>query len=226
MSPLGDSTESVVKEVQLIHLNKEGRGLLYSSSGAFSITIGRTRCDVSFENDRYMSPIHAKLEHSIEGLKIIDAGSLNGIFKKVRNSTTIRPSDVFICGSQILKFIGLISKITPYVLPDGTYFYGSTIPDKEYIMIQQILMSRKMGDLYLKTSPVSIGREKGDILFPADKFLSALHCSIVKTEQGFQLNDLNSANGVYLKVRGSEILNDGDILLMGQELMMVRIIQK
>ncbi len=226
MSVLREEGGSVIKEIQIFHVNKGGRGLLFSSTNAFSVSIGRNKCDISFENDRYLSPIHARIENSVEGLRIVDAGSYNGVFRKVIGSRPVKASDVFICGSQILKFLGVLSSLTPYILPDGTTFYGSFIPDREYLMIQQILGSRKMGDLYLRPAPLTIGREKADILFPQDKFLSSTHCSISSSEGGFLLTDLNSANGIYLKVRGSEIINDGDVLLMGQELIMVRIIRK
>ncbi len=226
MTPLKDSGDVTVKEVQIFHLNKGGRGLIFSSSGAFSISVGRSNCDISFESDRYLSPIHARIENSIEGLRIMDAGSYNGIYKKVKGSCSIKPSDVFICGSQILKFLGILNQLTPYVLPDSTVFYGSTVPDKEYLMIQQILNNRKVGDLYFRTSPLTIGREKADITFPQDKFLSSTHCSISKIESGFSLTDLNSANGIYLKIRGSEIIQEGDILLIGQELFMIKMLEK
>lgn len=226
MTPLGGNGEVSISEIQIFHINKGGRGLIFSSSGAFSISIGRRGCDINFENDRFLSPIHSKIENSIEGLKIIDAGSYNGIFRKVRNSALIKASDVFICGSQILKFMGTISSLSPYLLPDGTTFYGSFIPDREYGMLQQILGNRKMGDLYLRPLPITIGRENGNILFSRDKFLSATHCSISKVESGFQLTDLNSANGVFLKIRGSEMICDEDVFLMGQELIMVKIIRK
>ena len=226
MSPLDTGGSIPIKEVQIFHINKGGRGLIYSSSNAFSISIGRRGCDISFDQDMYLSLVHARIENSIEGLKVIDAGSYNGIFRKVRGSTNLRPSDVFICGAQILKFLGVLGGLTPYILPDSTVFYSSTIPDGEYLMVQQILSTRKMGNLYLKPAPLTIGREKADILFPYDKFLSATHCSITATENGFILTDLNSANGVYIKVRGSEPISDGDILLMGQELLLIRIIEK
>jgi len=226
MTPLGSSSSTSIKEIQLFHINKGGRGLIYSNSNAFSISVGRQGCDISFDSDNYLSIMHARIENSIDGLKVIDAGSYNGIFKKVKGSTVIKPADVFICGAQILKFLGMLNRLTPYILPDSTVFYGSTIPDTEYLMVQQILSSRKMGNLYLKPSPLTIGREKADILFPYDKFLSTTHCSIMVNENGFILNDLNSANGVYIKVRGSELITDGDILLMGQELLMIRITEK
>ncbi|MGC8927166.1 MAG: FHA domain-containing protein [Myxococcota bacterium] len=223
MTPIQESAEEQVKNVQIFHINKGGRGLLFSQSGAFSISIGRRGCDINFENDKYLSPIHARIENSVEGLKIVDAGSYNGIFKKVSGVAAIRPSDVFICGSQILKFLGLLSRLSPYILPDSTAFYGSSIPDKEYLMVQQILNTKKMGNLYLKPAPLTIGREKADILFPQDQFLSAVHCSITQSQTGFILTDLNSANGIYLKIRGSEIISDSDILLMGQELLMIKL---
>lgn len=223
MTPLKDSAEEKVKNVQIFHINKGGRGLLFSLSGAFSISVGRKGCDINFENDKYISPIHARIENSVEGLKIIDASSYNGIFKKVRGVASIKPSDVFICGSQILKFLGQLNKLAPYILPDSTVFYGSFIPDQEYLMIQQILNNKKMGDLYIRPVPLKIGRERADILFPKDNFLSSTHCSISQSESGFVLTDLNSANGIFLKIRGSEIINDGDILLVGQELLMIKL---
>lgn len=227
MSPLGKTVPTVLKEVQIFHINRGGRGLIYSSDATFSLSIGRRGCDIVFEKDRYLSPVHARIENSIEGLRIVDAGSYNGIFIKINRSQIIRPSDVFICGSQLLKFLGVLSGLTPYVLPDSTLFYGSSLPTKEYLMIQQVLSSGKMGNLYLRSAPLTIGREKADIVFFEDRFLSATHCSISYSEANiFVLNDLDSANGVFLKVRGSGELKNGDIILIGQDLLMIKIIEK
>ena len=51
--------------------------------------------------------------------------------------------------------------------------------------------------------------------------MSGAHC-IVSTRQGrFFLSDQGSTNGTYLRVKGEQTLNEGDLLLLGQQLFRV-----
>lgn len=66
------------------------------------------------------------------------------------------------------------------------------------------------------------GRERGDILFSEDGYVSGLHCRIAKGEDGrMYLTDVGSSNGTFVRLRGERDLAPGDVLLMGQQLFRV-----
>ena len=62
-----------------------------------------------------------------------------------------------------------------------------------------------------------LGRERGDILFPEDGYVSGLHCRLTWDGQRLFLTDLGSSNGTF--VNGRRIveseLRDGDVILIG-----------
>ena len=67
-----------------------------------------------------------------------------------------------------------------------------------------------------------IGRERGDILFSEDGYVSGLHCRIAKGTDGkIYLTDVGSSNGTFIRLRAERVVNRGDILLMGQQLFRV-----
>ncbi len=63
-----------------------------------------------------------------------------------------------------------------------------------------------------------LGRERGDILFPEDGYVSGTHARISYRDGRFYLADLGSSNGTFLRVRGERTLKSGQFLLMGQQL--------
>jgi len=65
---------------------------------------------------------------------------------------------------------------------------------------------------------IHIGRERGDVLFPEDGYVSGLHCRITYEEGRIWLTDVGSSNGTFLRIRGEEEVQPGEILLMGQQL--------
>ncbi|MBK8172349.1 MAG: FHA domain-containing protein [Sandaracinaceae bacterium] len=62
-----------------------------------------------------------------------------------------------------------------------------------------------------------LGRREGDIVLGDDPYLSPRHMRIRRTPEGFLLRDLESVNGVYLRIREPVELTDGDMLLLGQQ---------
>jgi pSer/pThr/pTyr-binding forkhead associated (FHA) protein len=66
---------------------------------------------------------------------------------------------------------------------------------------------------------VDIGREEGDIRLGADRFVSPRHARVYCRGATFFLRDLDSLNGVFLRVRESEELQDGDWVLLGSEVL-------
>ena len=72
---------------------------------------------------------------------------------------------------------------------------------------------------WIEQGSVDIGRDEGEIRLTADRFVSPRHARVFARGGTFVLKDLGSQNGVYLRVRDSEPLNDSDLLLLGSEVL-------
>ena len=75
-----------------------------------------------------------------------------------------------------------------------------------------------------KTFPLSgrqidIGRVEGDILLEDDLYVSPRHARLIPHEGTWILRDLGSANRIYLRIRKPHTLQDGDLLLLGLEVL-------
>jgi pSer/pThr/pTyr-binding forkhead associated (FHA) protein len=66
---------------------------------------------------------------------------------------------------------------------------------------------------------LDIGREEGDILLREDAYVSPRHLRLARREDGWYAKDLGSINGFYLRLRRSHSLLDGDLLLIGLQVL-------
>jgi pSer/pThr/pTyr-binding forkhead associated (FHA) protein len=66
---------------------------------------------------------------------------------------------------------------------------------------------------------LDIGREEGNILLREDAYVSPRHLRLVRREDGWYAKDLGSVNGIYLRLRRSHALLDGDLLLIGLQVL-------
>ena len=67
-----------------------------------------------------------------------------------------------------------------------------------------------------------VGRERGDILFPEDGYVSGTHAQITLREGQIFLSDLGSSNGTFARIRGARVIQAGSLLLLGQQLFRVQ----
>src|SRR5262249_42628578 len=78
-----------------------------------------------------------------------------------------------------------------------------------------------------RSDSLSIGREGNDVNFPEDPFISGRHAVVRAVDSGsgtrFQLADLGSKNGTFLRVRDETPLYHGDYVFLGQQLLRVEI---
>ncbi len=70
----------------------------------------------------------------------------------------------------------------------------------------------------LKTNETILGRS-GDSRFPSDAFLSPRHCRLIVENSELYVEDLDSLNGTFLRVRGEVRLQPGDSFLAGRQLL-------
>src|SRR6267378_2086655 len=73
-----------------------------------------------------------------------------------------------------------------------------------------------------KQTATTIGRTEGDIRFPEDQFLSPLHSKLSWEEGRLEVRDLGSRNGTWVFLEGPYLLNDGDLILIGSQVLRVR----
>lgn len=64
-----------------------------------------------------------------------------------------------------------------------------------------------------------IGRTEGSIALSADPYVSPRHLRVSRRNGRFFVRDLESVNGVYVRLRGPELLRHGDLVLIGLEVL-------
>ena len=168
-----------------------------------------------FDADPYLSPRHAEFALNEGGLEVRDLRSLNGIFVRITEEEQLESGDSFRIGQELLRF-DAINAPTP--LEDGTEIIGT--PNPGYWGRLSVVVGRDLdGPAFpLFEEAANMGRERGDILFPEDGYVSGGHCQLSVRDGGVYLKDLGSSNGTFLRVRESRVVPSGSLMLMGQQL--------
>jgi len=168
-----------------------------------------------FENDGYLSPVHAELVVNTGGAVVRDLDSLNGVFVKMVDEEEVQPGQVLRIGQELLRF-DLISPPEP--MPDGTEVMGS--PNPGYWGKITVIIGKDVdGSAFpLLGDNVTLGRERGEINFPDDGYVSGLHARLSMRDGRVFLADLGSSNGTFLKVNGERSLRNESFVLLGQQL--------
>lgn len=176
---------------------------------------------IAFPDDVFVSPKHANFFYRDGHLVVRDEGSLNGVFVRVRGTIDVAPGDTFLAGEQVFR-LDAAPKIADTPDGEGTYFYTSPKYPSAF-RISQLLQGGALGmTVCARGSALQLGREGCDLNFPADIYMSGSHCRIEDATNGrFQLTDLNSRNGTYIRLKAERELNHGDYVFVGRKLMRV-----
>lgn len=191
-----------------------------TEAGTYTITgstvIGRDTGAI-FAGDSYLSPRHASFYRKGSKAFVKDESSLNGVYRKLRRDepVSVQIGDIFRIGQEILR----IEPLAPApATPDGVDRLGS--PSKGYIGRLALIIGRDTtGNAFpIPETGLHLGRERGDILFPEDGYVSGLHCQLAHQNGKMTVTDLGSSNGSFIRLYSETEIHDGDILLMGQQL--------
>lgn len=215
-----DQRRRLDRSLSLVTINEDGTDGASVAVEYEESVIGRD-ADISYPEDLFLSPRHALLRIQAGSVYVEDLNSLNGTFIKLQVPVRLNAGDVFLMGRQVLRFTHATDTRTARASDyDGTRFMGSPHPTGTY-RLEQIGVGGYILDVYaVSEEGATIGRERGDIVFPRDKFMSSTHAQIatVKNGEGFALEDLNSSNGTWLRTNRPTRLNRGDFLFLGQQL--------
>ena len=199
----------------LVVINPDG-----TEGGTFQLlegatVVGRTHGS-PFSADAYLSPTHATFTFQGSSCTVKDENSLNGVYVKLKrdNPVKLADGDVFRIGQELIRFQALSAP----QLVDGVEPMGS--PNPGYVgRIALVIGRESFGNGYpVPPDGIHLGRERGDVIFPEDGYVSGLHCRIHYDGANCVLTDVGSSNGTFLRVRGSRTVVTGDLLLMGQQL--------
>ena len=184
---------------------------------------GRVDCPIAFSEDPFLSPVHANFFYRDGRLVVRDEESVNGVFVRIVGDICIDFGTRFLVGEQMLE-AELIPEIPDEAFEDGTYFFASPRRGSGLRMLQTL----RGGQVGLAFSPTSntvrIGREGNDIDFPEDPFISGHHAQVAWDGGQLILTDLGSKNGTFVRVAGEQVLDHGDYVFMGQQLLRVEIV--
>ena len=189
--------------------------------GPGPVTLGRDT-DAIFAGDSYLSPQHATF--SVRGglVYVRDEGSLNGVYRRILRDEPyeLAYGDIFRIGQEIIRVEPLEA---PPKSTDGVERLGS--PARGFVgRIALVVGRNSTGNAYpIPETGLHLGRERGDVLFPEDGYVSGLHCRIGVTNGKLHLTDLGSSNGSFLRIQRETPVKSGDILLMGQQLFRVTV---
>jgi pSer/pThr/pTyr-binding forkhead associated (FHA) protein len=206
-------------KARLILIRGEGMDGLSYHLKADQHIVGRAG-QVEFPDDPFVSPKHANFFYRDDRLVVRDEGSLNGVYFRIRGNVEIAPGDTFLAGEQLFR-LDPTPKASDGADPDGTYFYSSPKYPSAF-RLNQILEGGAVGmTVCTRGSTIQIGREDGDLNFPADLFMSARHCTVEERDGRYLLTDLDSRNGTYIRIKTERALSHGDYVFIGRRLLRV-----
>ncbi len=212
---------------RLVLIGRDG-----AETAAFPIAattdLGRSEGDIRIEDDVYLCPRHARIIMRGGTVFIVDLASVNGVYVRLTPPVgegaglPLLDQDLFLIGQQVIQF---------EVVRDGEEAFGSASQRGTHIfgtpvgvLLGRLSVKTVEGiarDVYyLRKAETVLGRETGDILFTDDPFLSRRHVLIRAHQErrSFELVDLRSSNGSFLRIRGEATLGDGAQFRIGQQL--------
>ncbi|MDZ7360214.1 MAG: FHA domain-containing protein [candidate division KSB1 bacterium] len=160
-------------------------------------TIGRKDCDLSFPNDALLADRHASISSTADGYFLRDDGSHYGVFLKLRAASPLEVSsgDVVQLGKQFLVF---------------------RFENENYTVLHYDAAGQLMKRHALEEGTVEMGRAASLVLDGNDAILSRRHLAVTRRAGKVLIQDLNSANGSYIKVRNAVRLEPDDQFRLGQ----------
>ncbi|MCB9520117.1 MAG: FHA domain-containing protein [Myxococcales bacterium] len=202
----------------LVMVNPDGSAGDVHDLAAGENLIGRSCGDHIFERDPYLSPEHASFVVSSDSVKITDLNSLNGVYYRITEVTELQHGDYIRVGHELLRF-QLLDLADADVLPatDGTVVAGSAALGAWGKLERISAPDTASLTFLLRGAEAVLGRERGDILFRDDGYVSGKHARVFQDSGRYFVEDLKSSNGTFMRIRGDRTVGNGALLLLGQQ---------
>ena len=207
---------------QLVMLQRDGSAGTVFPISSDRVDIGSREGDIVLRDDPYLSPRHARIERRNASFVLLDLGSTNGIYVRLREPETLADGDMILVGQQVLRF-EISSEAERQVGPatqHGVMVFGTPEEQRLGRLTQYTTEGLARDVYYLHRSETVLGREAADLTFSDDPFLSRRHAAVVlhPGDRRFVLRDLGSSNGTCLRCRAERVLSPGDEFRLGRHL--------
>jgi pSer/pThr/pTyr-binding forkhead associated (FHA) protein len=186
--------------------------------------IGRSEGELLLAHDMLVSGRHATLMWKHGSLTLVDEGSRNGTFWRLRTGQACRlvDGDRFLCGNQLFQF----NRIAAEPATNDARSRSRDAPDSaaQRALAKLTRLGERgetVRELVLQADcRITIGRDPKTTIAVADPFLSPRHARVrnVSREDVWLVEDLASLNGVFLRIRGPIRLSHGDMFRVGEQL--------
>jgi pSer/pThr/pTyr-binding forkhead associated (FHA) protein len=188
-----------------------------------SCQIGRSRGQILFAEDPYLSPLHASLTVRDGRLFIKDENSASGTFVSVPGQEQIQQNAHFSAGVRLFRFMGLLNP--PQAARSGAaIIYGAPLPPGHVVYgVEEVLAGNRGGRAVVTGGALlTIGSSKCDLSYPGDEGMAPRHCELSPTPNGALLRDLSGGLGTFVRLQGTErALNPGDRIRIGNQVLQV-----
>lgn len=212
--------EASVSWGALVSVNRDGTdGDRYPLRGEF-VVVGRSGADICFDDDTFLAPRHARLEHSDKGPRVVPIDTLNGVYRRLSGPEPLVDGAYFLAGREVMRFeeVSPEERDAAPLVRHGVHMFGSP-PREPWGRLMQMLPNGGIRDVrFLDDPEIVIGREEGDLVFDDDAFLSRRHAALRWQNGRCVIEDLRSSNGTFLRLSGAWDLRRGDHLRMGDQL--------
>jgi pSer/pThr/pTyr-binding forkhead associated (FHA) protein len=214
---------SGVERGKLIQVKEDGTdGQSYALDAAGAV-LGRDSGHLTFPEDDFLAPRHAELTYEGDELVVRPLASTNGVYVRVFDETEMQPGDRLRIGQELLEYSVVDDKCVQ-AQPDleGTLPLGSPVPQDAWGRLVQLLGPDSFGQSFLlHGTDVFVGRERGEIRFPHDGYVSGSHAVLSRKDGRVTLRDLGSSNGTFIRLKKERTLRSGDFILVGQQLLRI-----
>jgi pSer/pThr/pTyr-binding forkhead associated (FHA) protein len=184
---------------------------------AEEVICGRTDGAIRFPDDPTVSPRHARFTRAGSAVSVEDLGSVNGTFLRLRGPRRLAAGEELRVGRQLLR----LEPLPRPGFPDPRTVRAWGTPDAGCrLRLAQLLEDGGVGELFpLCEGANELGREAGDVAFPADRYVSARHATLELRGGEVTVADAGSSNGTFVRLAGRAELAPGDQLLVGGQLL-------
>jgi class 3 adenylate cyclase len=196
------------KLVQLRTDGRTGRGFDISPQ----TMVGRTQGDLTFPNDEYMQPAHARLLVESGQLFLDPMPDADSFFSLI-GTYRLQEGDVVSFGSQVLEFhvdeaaLAAASRIGKGFGELAAMLHGA---------VAEFVSLNPDGKRYpIREEQTTWGRTKATYTFPTDTAMSRSHARLYHRGEDFFIEDVGSTNGTFVMAREKTPIPAGAVLSLG-----------
>lgn len=201
----------------LIMINPDGSPGDIVDLHAGANIVGRDSGPEVFKKDAFLSPQHAQFDVRDNEVEIEDLDSLNGVFFRIRDLVELNHGSMVRIGQEMLRF-ELLDEVEPMIAGQSEVVTHGSRRGGTWGRLARISGQNKASTAFLlRAKEHVVGRERGDILFPDDGYVSGTHARIFKDGERVFIEDLDSSNGTFLQIRKKQTVRSGSLILMGKQ---------